>query len=179
MEIVILQADITTLPVDAIVNAANSSLLGGGGVDGAIHRAAGPKLLEACREIRRTTLPEGLPVSQAVCTPGFNLPAKWVIHTVGPNRHAGQTDPYLLESAFHNSLQEAVQLGARTIAFPAISGGVYGWDLEEVARIGVETVDRFESSLPEACPGCLETVTFALFSDKAERCFREALDRLN
>lgn len=174
-----MQADITTLDVDAIVNAANSTLLGGGGVDGAIHRAAGSQLLEACREIRRTELPEGLPVGQAVSTPGFNLPAKWVIHTVGPNRHAGQNDPYLLESAFQNSLQEALRLGARTIAFPAISGGVYGWNMEDVARIGVGTAKRFGSSLPAGSQMCLEEVIFALFSDKAKRLFQEALNRID
>lgn len=100
MRIELVQGDITTRAVDAIVNAANSSLLGGGGVDGAIHRAAGPELLEACRELRRTELPDGLPVGAAVATSGFRLSARWVIHTVGPNRHAGQTDPALLASCF-------------------------------------------------------------------------------
>ena len=99
--------DITLQEVDAVVNAANSSLLGGGGVDGAIHRAAGPRLLEACRSLRATRLPDGLPVGQAVATPGFDLPATWVIHTVGPNRHAGQSDPALLRSAFDTSLETA------------------------------------------------------------------------
>lgn len=93
MRIEAVRGDITTQEVDAIVNAANSGLLGGGGVDGAIHRAAGPRLLQACRELRATSLPDGLPVGEAVATPGFDLPARWVIHTVGPNRHAGQTDP--------------------------------------------------------------------------------------
>ena len=102
------QGDITTEVVDAIVNAANSSLLGGGGVDGAIHRAAGPRLLERCRELRHTTYPHGLPVGKAVATGAGNLPARWVIHTVGPNRHVGQTDPALLASCFTTSLREAV-----------------------------------------------------------------------
>ena len=104
------QGDITTQRVDAIVNAANSSLLGGGGVDGAIHRAAGPRLLEECRELRRATYPNGLPAGEAVATGAGDLPAGWVIHTVGPNRHAGQTDPALLASCFENSLREACLL---------------------------------------------------------------------
>ncbi|WP_128773531.1 O-acetyl-ADP-ribose deacetylase [Actinomyces oricola] len=129
--------DITVQEVDAIVNAANSSLLGGGGVDGAIHRAAGPGLLEACRGLRATSLPEGLPVGRAVATPGFDLPASWVIHTVGPNRHAGQTDPGLLRSAFDSSLDLAEELGCSSVAVPAVSAGVYGWDAREVARTAV------------------------------------------
>lgn len=177
MEITIQQVDITTLQVDAIVNAANSSLMGGGGVDGAIHRAAGPKLLEACRELRRTTYPHGLPVGEAVATPGFDLPAKWVIHTVGPNRRAGQTDPQLLRNAFLNSLDQAEHLGAKSIAFPAISGGIYGWDMEEVAKIGIESVLRFDADSGSS-PRSLQRVVFALFSEDAERLFREMLERL-
>src|SRR3954451_14084740 len=124
--------DITTVDVDAVVNAANSSLLRGGGVDGAIHHAAGPELLAACKKLRKTTHPGGLPVGDAVATPGFRLPARWVIHTVGPNRHAGQTDPALLASCFSRSLEIAVQLDASSIAFPAVSGGVYGWAVADV-----------------------------------------------
>ena len=120
------QADITTLAVDAIVNAANSSLLGGGGVDGAIHRAAGPQLLAACRELRDTTHPKGLPVGEAVATPAFDLPATWVIHTVGPNRGAGQVDPTLLRAAFDNSLRLAKELGCASVALPAVSAGAFG-----------------------------------------------------
>ena len=103
------EGDITTEHVDAIVNAANSSLLGGGGVDGAIHRAAGPHLLEECRELRRTAYPRGLPVGEAVATGAGNLPTRWVIHTVGPNRHVGQTDPALLASCFETSLLDLVR----------------------------------------------------------------------
>ena len=114
--------------------------LGGGGVDGAIHAAAGPRLLEACRELRRTTLPDGLPVGEAVATPGFDLPARWVIHTVGPNRHRGQTDPELLASCFARSLDVAADLGAGSVAFPAVSAGVYGWDGQEVAHVAVRAV---------------------------------------
>lgn len=162
--------DITKQDVDAVVNAANSSLLGGGGVDGAIHRAAGPRLLVACKELRRTQLPHGLPVGQAVATPGFGLPAKHVIHTVGPNRHAGETDPGLLASAFTNSLAEAVRLGCRTVALPAVSAGVYGWDREEVARIAVAA-----ARARAADPGTLEEIRFVLFSNDLLTVFRQAL----
>ncbi|UXM92379.1 O-acetyl-ADP-ribose deacetylase [Paenarthrobacter sp. JL.01a] len=177
MRIDILQGDITTRSVDAIVNAANSSLLGGGGVDGAIHRAAGPELLEACRELRRTSLPDGLPVGAAVATPGFRLPARWVIHTVGPNRHAGQTDPALLESCFRESLVVAAGLGARSIAFPAISAGIYGWDARQVAEVAFDAVERFATSAAAGGTGDgpLELVEFVLFSEDTTAVFRSAL----
>ncbi|MFK4640579.1 O-acetyl-ADP-ribose deacetylase [Paenarthrobacter histidinolovorans] len=174
MRIDILQGDITTRSVDAIVNAANSALLGGGGVDGAIHRAAGPDLLEACRELRRTQLPAGLPVGAAVATPGFRLPAQWVIHTVGPNRHAGQTDPALLASCFRESLVVAGGLGARSVAFPAISAGIYGWDARQVAKVAFDAVESF-ASLPAAggaAAGALEFVEFVLFSEDTTAVFR-------
>lgn len=132
--------DITTHHVDAIVNAANSSLLGGGGVDGAIHAAAGPRLLEECRELRRTRLPDGLPVGEAVATGAGDLAARWVIHTVGPNRHRGETNPDLLASCFRRSLQVAREVGARSVAFPAVSAGIYGWDSAEVAEIAIDAV---------------------------------------
>src|SRR5450830_727194 len=140
MKVEAVRGDITGQHVDAIINAANSSLLGGGGVDGAIHAAAGPALLAECRELRRTRLRHGLSVGDAVATGAGDLPAHWVIHTVGPNRHAGQTDPALLASCFEASLREAVRVGARSVAFPAVSAGVYGWDAAEVARIAVATV---------------------------------------
>lgn len=132
--------DITTHRVDAIVNAANSALLGGGGVDGAIHAAAGPRLLAECAELRRTSLPDGLPVGEAVATGAGDLPAQWVIHTVGPNKHRGQTDPELLASCFRRSLQVAREVGARSVAFPAVSAGIYGWDSAQVAQIAVGAV---------------------------------------
>ena len=174
MRIKIMHADITTRDVDAIVNAANSSLLGGGGVDGAIHRAAGPELLEACREVRRTKVPDGLPVGAAVVTPGFRLPARWVIHTVGPNRRAGQTDPALLASCFRESLITAVEVGARSVAFPAISAGIYGWDAREVAEVALDAVSSFPSaSLEGAATGSgLELVEFVLFSADTTAIFR-------
>jgi O-acetyl-ADP-ribose deacetylase (regulator of RNase III) len=163
------EGDITDQEVDAVVNAANSSLLGGSGVDGAIHRAAGPALLEACRILRRTSLPDGLPVGQAVATDAGDLFARWVIHTVGPNRHAGQTDPALLASCFSSSLAEAVRVGARSLAFPAVSAGAYGWDVEEVARTAVASV----RSAPELAD--LDLVRFVLFGPAALRAFTTAL----
>jgi O-acetyl-ADP-ribose deacetylase (regulator of RNase III) len=164
------EGDITAQVVDAIVNAANSSLLGGGGVDGAIHRAAGPALLAECRELRHTALPDGLPVGAAVATGAGDLPARWVIHTVGPNRHAGETDPALLASCFRSSLAEAARVGARSIALPAVSAGVFGWAMEEVARIAVDTV----RAAPELAD--LELVGFVLFGARAHASFVAALD---
>lgn len=166
------RGDITTEHVDAIVNAANSSLLGGGGVDGAIHAAAGPRLLAACRELRATTLPKGLPVGDAVATPGFDLPARWVVHTVGPNRHAGQDDPELLASCFRRSLDVAAEVGAVSIAFPAVSAGVYGWDVTQVARVAVAAVREWARTHG----GGPERVRFVLWNDAALRAFAAALE---
>jgi O-acetyl-ADP-ribose deacetylase (regulator of RNase III) len=163
------EGDITTERIDAIVNAANSSLIGGGGVDGAIHLAAGPRLLAECRELRDTAYPHGLPVGEAVATGAGDLPARWVIHTVGPNRHVGQTDPALLASCFEASLKEAVRVGARSVAFPAISAGVYGWDADEVARIAVAAV-RGSPHLVD-----LDLVRFVLFSRATCLAFIAAL----
>jgi O-acetyl-ADP-ribose deacetylase len=165
------QGDITTQDVDAVVNAANSSLLGGGGVDGAIHDAAGPSLLEECRELRRTRFPDGLPVGHAVATGAGDLPARWVIHTVGPNRHAGETDPALLASCFESSLAEAARVGAASVAIPAVSAGVYGWAAQDVADIAVRAV-RASAHL-----GQLELVRFVLFGEEVHRAFVAALDR--
>jgi len=164
------QGDITAVAVDATVNAANSSLLGGGGVDGAIHAAAGPRLLEACRELRRTTLPDGLPVGDAVATPGFDLPASWVIHTVGPNRHAGETDPALLASCFTRSLDVAADVRARSVAFPAVGAGVYGGAPDDVARAAVLAVREWD----ELNPGAVDEVRFVLFNAPVVAAFEQA-----
>ncbi len=171
MRISIVEGDITGRPVDAVVNAANSALLGGGGVDGAIHRAAGPELLAACRELRRTVLPGGLPVGAAVATGGFRLPARWVIHTVGPNLHAGQDDPALLTSCFAESLKVAVALQARSVAFPAVSAGVYGWAAGQVAALAFDAVRRHQGHDPESS---IELVEFVLFSRATADVFRAA-----
>ena len=164
------RGDITTQHVDAVVNAANSSLLGGGGVDGAIHAAAGPALLEECRELRRTTHPGGLDVGDAVATGAGDLPCRWVVHTVGPNRHRGQSDPALLASCFARSLEVARGLGARSIAFPAVSAGVYGWDAAEVADVAVRTV-RAECDAHDG----VDLVRFVLFGDRVLGAFAAAL----
>lgn len=166
------EGDITRQRVDAIVNAANSSLLGGGGVDGAIHAAAGPQLLEECRRLRATTHPEGLAVGDAVATGAGALPARFVIHTVGPNRHAGETDPALLASCFRRSLEVAADVGATTVAMPAVSAGVYGWDVEEVARVAVATVR--ETADAGAAAG-VDFVRFVLFGPRPFAAFSAAL----
>lgn len=171
MRIEAVPGDITDQDVDAVVNAANSSLLGGGGVDGAIHAAAGPDLLAACRELRRTALPDGLPVGDAVATGAGRLRARWVVHTVGPDAHAGQTDPALLRSAFARSLDVAAEVGARTVAFPAVSAGVYGWAPATVAEVAVAAVRGWAAEHPDA----IDLVRFVLFSPGVLVAFEDAL----
>ena len=163
--------DITTQHVDAIVNAANSALLGGGGVDGAIHAAAGPRLLEECRRLRATSHPDGLPPGDAVATGAGDLPCRWVVHTVGPNRHRGETDPAVLASCFTRSLAVARDVGARSVAVPAVGAGVYGWAADEVAEVAAGA-----TVAATAGPG-LDLVRFVLFSDRLHAAFTAALAR--
>jgi O-acetyl-ADP-ribose deacetylase len=162
-----LRGDITTQQVDAIVNAANRSLLGGGGVDGAIHRAAGPDLLIACREVRRDAYPDGLPVGDAVATAGGNLAARWVIHTVGPNWHRGQRDPQLLRRCITRSLDVAGEVGARSVAFPAVSAGAYGWNPAVVARIAVRRCTTRSAGLGWSWFGSCSSTTRSPTSSRA------------
>ena len=140
----IVQGDITEQNTDAIVNAANSSLMGGGGVDGAIHRKGGPKILEECKRIRENTWPDGLPTGKAVITTGGNLKARYVIHTVGPVWHGGKHgERELLAEAYKNSLKLAVSKGLKTIAFPFISTGAYSYPIEKASKIALKTVQEF------------------------------------
>ncbi|MCB0913102.1 MAG: O-acetyl-ADP-ribose deacetylase [Propionibacteriaceae bacterium] len=164
--------DLTTEAADALVNAANSTLLGGGGVDGALHTAAGPALLEACRRVRKAQWPDGLPVGEAVATPAGDLPARWVIHTVGPNRNRGQRDEGLLASCYTRSLDVARQLGAHTIAFPAIGAGAYGWDPATAARVAVCAVAAHPRT-------GIERVRFVLFSPRLYDAFAAELEGLD
>lgn len=172
-DIEFLHGDITTQQVDAIVNAANSSLLGGGGVDGAIHRAAGPSLLAECQKLRSGHYTDGLPVGAAVATPAGNLAAHWVIHTVGPRFSQDEDRGAQLSSAYTESLNLAAKLGARSVAFPAISAGAYGWPITDAARIAVQAVADAVSLPSPSAPG-IELVRFVLFSEKALRAFLEA-----
>lgn len=145
--VTVIVGDITKQDVEAIVNAANSSLLGGGGVDGAIHRAGGPAILEECREIRRTRFPQGLPTGEAVVTTGGNLQALYVIHTVGPiyGEHRGE-EAELLANCYHNSLTLAVEKNVTSVAFPSIATGVYGYPRAEAADISSRTIENFLST---------------------------------
>jgi O-acetyl-ADP-ribose deacetylase (regulator of RNase III) len=138
MQLELVQGDITEQQVDALVNAANASLLGGGGVDGAIHRRGGPEILAACRELRATRYKDGLPTGEAVATTAGDLPARWVIHTVGPIH--GRGDDEQLRACYRNSLRVAAELGARTVAFPLISAGAYGWPEDDAVRQAVDTI---------------------------------------
>ena len=168
MNIDIRKGDITTVETDAIVNAANSKLLGGGGVDGAIHRAAGKQLLAECRHLRETTLKDGLPAGQAVATDGYDLPARWVIHTVGPVYAKTKDKSDILASCYRESLRVADEIGATSVAFPAISAGIYGWPMDSATQIAVNTVLDTDTTV--------ETVVFVPFSADAEAAFRAALD---
>jgi len=167
-KIEIQQGDITRLKVDAIVNAANTSLLGGGGVDGAIHRAAGPGLLAECRTIG------GCPTGEARITRGYNLPARHVIHTVGPVYRRTPDDSRLLTACYQNSLTLAVQHRIATIAFPAISCGVYGYPIREACRIAVDTTSNFLKTSE-----IIKMVSFILFSPGDYKVYQDYLTKLN
>jgi O-acetyl-ADP-ribose deacetylase (regulator of RNase III) len=161
------QGDITRLEVDAIVNAANTSLLGGGGVDGAIHRAAGPQLLEECRRIG------GCPTGEARITKGYRLPSRYVIHTVGPVYRGVPRDRELLSACYRNSLELAVHHRLSTVAFPAVSCGVYGYPIEEACRVAVDTTAAFLESHP-----ALQKVIFVLFSAGDLKVYQDYLAHL-
>ena len=167
MKLNLYTGDITKLKVDAIVNAANNSLLGGGGVDGAIHRAAGPELLAECRTLH------GCPTGQAKATRGYRLPARYVIHTVGPVWHGGSRgEAGLLADCYRNSMALALELGCKTVAFPAISTGVYHYPVEEAAAIAVDTVRRFLTEHPDG-----PEVTFVCFNRSAEEAYQRELEK--
>uniref|UniRef100_UPI0015F05114 O-acetyl-ADP-ribose deacetylase n=1 Tax=Streptomyces sp. WELS2 TaxID=2749435 RepID=UPI0015F05114 len=165
--ITLVQGDITRQHADALVNAANSSLLGGGGVDGAIHRRGGPAILAECRALRASRYGKGLPTGQAVATTAGDLDARWVIHTVGPVWSPAEDRSDLLASCYRESLRVAAGLGARTVAFPAVSTGVYRWPMRDAARIAVETV--------RATPTAVEEVRFVLFDADAYEAFARQL----
>ncbi len=161
----LVRGDITRMAVDAIVNAANSSLLGGGGVDGAIHRAAGPELLAECRRL------DGCPTGKAKATRGYRLPAKYVFHAVGPVWHGGDRgEDALLASCYRECLRLAEEYGVRTLAFPAISCGAYGFPVERAARIAIRTLREGLGSLPQ-----IETVYLVCFDDRTYQAYRQAL----
>ncbi|MBI1757883.1 MAG: O-acetyl-ADP-ribose deacetylase [Actinobacteria bacterium] len=166
-EITLVRGDITEQQVDAIVNAANSALLGGGGVDGAIHRRGGPEILAECRALRASSYGRGLPTGQAVATTAGLLPARWVIHTVGPVYTGSEDRSHLLRSCYLSSLAIADGLGARTVAFPAISTGVYGWPMGDGARIAVAAARQADSAVRE--------VRFVLHTAAAYEIFATAL----
>jgi O-acetyl-ADP-ribose deacetylase (regulator of RNase III) len=159
-KVCLIHGDITDMDTDAIVNAANSTLMGGGGVDGAIHRKGGPKILEECKRIRKTEWPKGLPTGKAVITSGGNLKAKHVIHTVGPIWRGGNSgEPELLADAYRNSLKLAATKGLETIAFPSISTGAYGYPIEKACQIALKTVKEFLEK-----ENYIAKVVFVLFS---------------
>jgi O-acetyl-ADP-ribose deacetylase (regulator of RNase III) len=168
----LVRGDITDVEADAIINAANSSLLGGGGVDGAIRRKGGPKILEECRRIRDTQWPDGLPTGKAVITSGGNLKAKHVIHTVGPVWLGGfHVEAELLKQAYRNSLKLAVANGLKTIAFPSISTGAYGYPIEEASRIAAGTVKNFLEKEDK-----LDRVSFVLFTELDFQIYVKAVE---
>ena len=172
MELSIRPGDITQTEADAVVNAANSTLLGGGGVDGAIHRRGGKEILAECRRLRETQLPDGLPAGQAIPTTAGNLPARWVIHTVGPVWAKTIDKSETLASCYRESLRVAKELGARTVAFPAISAGIYGWPMDDAARIAVQTCRETAGEVGDV----VQEIIFVPYGETAEAAFRTALE---
>jgi O-acetyl-ADP-ribose deacetylase len=170
MKVTLKLGDITRERADAIVNAANSALLGGGGVDGAIHRRGGPAILAECRELRRARYAGGLPAGQAVATTAGALDARWVIHTVGPVYSPRDDRSAVLASCYAQSLRVADELGARVVAFPAVSAGIYGWPAADAARIALTTVSQVPSQVQEA--------RFVLFTEDMLATFRAVLESL-
>jgi O-acetyl-ADP-ribose deacetylase len=170
MRITLELGDITAQQADAVVNAANSALLGGGGVDGAIHRRGGPAILVACRELRASRYPGGLPAGEAVATTAGDLPAQWVIHTVGPVYSASADRSPVLASCYAQALRVADELGAGTVAFPAVSAGIYGWPHEDAARIALTTVSQASCRVEEA--------RFVLFTPDMHATFGSVLASL-
>ncbi|MGW7463347.1 O-acetyl-ADP-ribose deacetylase [Streptomyces xantholiticus] len=168
-QIILVRGDITEQHADAIVNAANSSLLGGGGVDGAVHRRGGSEILTECRALRASRYGKGLPTGQAVATTAGRLDAAHVIHTVGPVHSTSEDRSELLASCYRESLRVAVELGARTVAFPAISTGIYGWPIDDGARIAIATVR-------ECAAEPVTEVRFVLFDEAAYAAFEAALE---
>ncbi|GAB7182332.1 O-acetyl-ADP-ribose deacetylase [Kitasatospora sp. Ki12] len=179
--ITLVEGDITEQQVDAVVNAANSSLLGGGGVDGAIHRRGGPEILEECRRLRASHWGKGLATGRAVATTAGRLPARWVVHTVGPVYRAEEYEERagLLASCYRESLRVAAELGARTVAFPAVSAGIYGWPPADAARIALATVAEVLDGGDAEAGAALAEVRFVLFGSEMygvfERAWRELL----
>ena len=167
MDIVLVQGDITEQDVDAVVNAANSSLMGGGGVDGAIHRRGGPAILEECKKLRATEWPDGLPTGRAAVTSAGNLPARWVIHVVGPVHSRSEDRTDLLASCYREALRVADELGASSVAFPAVSAGIYGWPIDDAADVAVGTV--------ASTPTAVTDVRFVLFGPEAYAAFNTAV----
>ncbi|RYU13709.1 O-acetyl-ADP-ribose deacetylase [Nocardioides iriomotensis] len=164
MRLTVIRGDITAQDVDAVVNAANRRMRGGGGVDGAIHAAAGPGLLDECVE----RFPDGLATGGAGWTTGHDLPARWVIHVVGPNYRAGERDRSLLESCYRGALEVADEVGARSVAFPLVSAGIYGWPLEDAVRTAVRTVRAAATGVEEARFVAFNETIYGLLSSQSE-----------
>jgi O-acetyl-ADP-ribose deacetylase (regulator of RNase III) len=170
----LVKGDITKMETDAVVNAANSSLMGGGGVDGAIHRRGGHKILEECKKVRATTWPQGLPTGKAAITGAGNLKARHIIHTVGPIYRGGnQGEAKLLEQAYRNSLKLAASKGLKSVAFPSISTGAYGYPIEEACHIALKTVKNFLEK-----EDYLNEVVFVLFSKRALEAYLDEAEEL-